>query len=251
MNELTAGSHLGLSANKDRVGRKPRSLLVRGRFFRALQVASSPLRASAGILLRNVRRPPVARLALAASTRHSHGRPTSRTAPLFTGGNCHAEKLGSQVSHGRAAVLFFADRCGPIRTIPIRLQAVPFAARGSGHDSEVELDDPLDEEQDSPVPGVTHRYPDRALVITTPVCSMYCRFCTRKRVTMDRDGWDAPSHDEVRMIEYIRETTDYSRRNSFRRRSADASGREAALVCRRSWPRSITSTSSASARACR
>ena len=34
---------------------------------------------------------------------------------------------------------------------------------------------------------------------------MYCRFCTRKRVTMDRDGWDAPSHNDQRMIEYVRE----------------------------------------------
>ena len=88
---------------------------------------------------------------------------------------------------------------------PIRLQAVPSPLEDS-QPSELELDDPLEEEQDSPVPGITHRYPDRALVITTPVCSMYCRFCTRKRVTMDREGWDAPSRDEQRMIDYIRNT---------------------------------------------
>ena len=89
---------------------------------------------------------------------------------------------------------------------PIRLQAVPSPEEAIGSSS-IELNDPLEEDLDSPVPGVTHRYPDRALVITTPVCSMYCRFCTRKRVTMDRDGWDAPSHDEWQMIEYIRRTT--------------------------------------------
>ncbi len=88
---------------------------------------------------------------------------------------------------------------------PIRLQSVP-SSREAVHDSGIELDDPLEEDKDSPVPGVTHRYPDRALLITTPVCSMYCRFCTRKRVTMDRDGWDAPSHDEIRMIDYVRQT---------------------------------------------
>jgi lysine 2,3-aminomutase len=88
---------------------------------------------------------------------------------------------------------------------PIFLQAVPSPQEDANH-SGVELDDPLEEDQDSPVPGITHRYPDRALVITTPVCSMYCRFCTRKRVTMDREGWDAPSHDEQRMIDYIRGT---------------------------------------------
>lgn len=88
---------------------------------------------------------------------------------------------------------------------PIRIQAVPTSQEDSNI-SDNELDDPLEEDRDSPVPGVTHRYPDRALLITTPVCSMYCRFCTRKRVTMDRDGWDAPSHDEQRMIEYVRQT---------------------------------------------
>jgi lysine 2,3-aminomutase len=88
---------------------------------------------------------------------------------------------------------------------PIRLQAVPSPLEAQSSSS-IELDDPLEEEQDSPVPGVTHRYPDRALLIATPVCSMYCRFCTRKRVTMDRDGWDAPNHSELRMIQYIRDT---------------------------------------------
>jgi lysine 2,3-aminomutase len=69
----------------------------------------------------------------------------------------------------------------------------------------LELEDPLEEDKDSPVPGLTHRYPDRVLMVTTHVCSMYCRFCTRKRVTMDRDGWDAPSHNDQRMIQYVRE----------------------------------------------
>ena len=88
---------------------------------------------------------------------------------------------------------------------PIRLQAVP-SSKEDVNVSGIELDDPLEEDKDSPVPGVTHRYPDRALLVTTPVCTMYCRFCTRKRVTMDREGWDAPSRDEERMIEYVRST---------------------------------------------
>lgn len=41
--------------------------------------------------------------------------------------------------------------------------------------------DPLNEEGDSPVPGLTHRYPDRALFLVSNRCAMYCRFCTRKR----------------------------------------------------------------------
>jgi lysine 2,3-aminomutase len=86
---------------------------------------------------------------------------------------------------------------------PIRLQAVtsPLEAKNpSGY----ELEDPLEEDKDMPVPGLTHRYPDRALLVTTHVCTMYCRFCTRKRATMVRGGWDAVSRDDERMIEYIR-----------------------------------------------
>ena len=44
--------------------------------------------------------------------------------------------------------------------------------------------DSLDEDGDSPVPNITHRYPDRALFLVSPVCASYCRFCTRKRATM-------------------------------------------------------------------
>jgi lysine 2,3-aminomutase len=88
---------------------------------------------------------------------------------------------------------------------PIRLQSVPSPlelAGAAGQDGE---DDPLDEDKDSPVPGLTHRYPDRALLVTTHVCTMYCRFCTRKRATMKRGGWDAVTRDDVRMVEYVRD----------------------------------------------
>ena len=43
-------------------------------------------------------------------------------------------------------------------------------------------EDPLAEEHDSPVPRLVHRYPDRALILATTTCAMYCRFCTRKRL---------------------------------------------------------------------
>ncbi len=45
--------------------------------------------------------------------------------------------------------------------------------------------DSLDEEADSPVPNITHRYPDRALFLVSPVCAAYCRFCTRRRKVGD------------------------------------------------------------------
>ncbi|MBI4715262.1 MAG: KamA family radical SAM protein [Nitrospirae bacterium] len=71
--------------------------------------------------------------------------------------------------------------------------------------SEVEndfgVDDPLNEEGDSPVPSVVHRYPDRALLMVTHQCPIYCRFCTRKRFV----GKVPIPREAVRLgIEYIR-----------------------------------------------
>ena len=87
---------------------------------------------------------------------------------------------------------------------PIRIQSVPSPLE-TENPSGYELEDPLEEDKDSPVPGLTHRYPDRVLLVTTHVCTMYCRFCTRKRATMVRGGWDAISRNDERMIEYIRD----------------------------------------------
>lgn len=63
---------------------------------------------------------------------------------------------------------------------PIRRQAVPSAREL--HRSPADMVDPLHEDVDSPVPGLTHRYPDRVLLIATDQCSMYCRHCTRRRL---------------------------------------------------------------------
>lgn len=87
---------------------------------------------------------------------------------------------------------------------PIRLQSVPSPLEAE-NPSGYELDDPLEEDKDSPVPGLTHRYPDRALLVTTPNCSMYCRYCTRKRATLTRGGWEGVSADDERMIDYVRQ----------------------------------------------
>ncbi|MFH1723288.1 MAG: lysine 2,3-aminomutase [Elusimicrobiota bacterium] len=65
--------------------------------------------------------------------------------------------------------------------------------------------DPLAEDKHSPVPGITHRYPDRVLFHVSNVCSLYCRHCTRKRKVGDVDR--IPSRNELRDgIEYIRRT---------------------------------------------
>ncbi len=66
---------------------------------------------------------------------------------------------------------------------PIRLQSVP--KKGELNILPSDLEDPLAEERDMPVPGITHRYPDRVLFYTTHNCPVYCRHCTRKRKVSD------------------------------------------------------------------
>ncbi len=61
---------------------------------------------------------------------------------------------------------------------PLWRQAVPDIAELQDHTC---LEDPLGEENLSPVPNLVHRYPDRVLFLVTNECAMYCRFCTRKR----------------------------------------------------------------------
>lgn len=84
---------------------------------------------------------------------------------------------------------------------PIRLQAVPKI--GELHVAPEDMEDPLAEERDMPVPGLTHRYPDRVLFYTTHNCAMYCRFCTRKRKVSD-PGSAAQKQQLDGALDYIR-----------------------------------------------
>ena len=65
---------------------------------------------------------------------------------------------------------------------PIWRQYVPTVQELEVQDG---LVDSLNEDADSPVPNITHRYPDRALFLVSPVCASYCRFCTRRRKVAD------------------------------------------------------------------
>jgi len=84
----------------------------------------------------------------------------------------------------------------------IRLQGVPSIQELSRDPDDQE--DPLDEDVDSPVPGITHRYPDRVLFLVTGICSMYCRHCTRRRWVGTRD-LHLSGEDMERALGYIRE----------------------------------------------
>lgn len=68
-----------------------------------------------------------------------------------------------------------------------------------------DMSDPLSEDRDSPVPGITHRYPDRVLFLVSNTCAMYCRHCTRKRRVGDVDS--IPGKKQImKGLEYIRNT---------------------------------------------
>ncbi|MDR5658514.1 lysine 2,3-aminomutase [Serpentinicella sp. ANB-PHB4] len=85
-------------------------------------------------------------------------------------------------------------------TCPIRKQGVPLALELEQKDGD--MDDPLHEDVDSPVPGLTHRYPDRVLLLITDMCSMYCRHCTRRRFAGHDDAHTSTEQID-KAIEYI------------------------------------------------
>lgn len=86
---------------------------------------------------------------------------------------------------------------------PIRKQAVPTSLEL--HRGEADMEDPLHEDTDSPVECLTHRYPDRVLLLVTDQCSMYCRHCTRRRFAGQTDN-AVPSDRIDKAIEYIKNT---------------------------------------------
>ncbi len=84
---------------------------------------------------------------------------------------------------------------------PVRKQAIPTATEL--HQAKADLLDPLHEDTDSPVKGLTHRYPDRVLFLITDMCSMYCRHCTRRRFA-GHDDCSVPKDQVDACIDYIR-----------------------------------------------
>ncbi len=61
---------------------------------------------------------------------------------------------------------------------PLRIQFIPLLSRRLPDHPKVDLD-PLHERYDMPVPGLSHRYPDKVLFLPIATCPVYCRFCTR------------------------------------------------------------------------
>lgn len=88
---------------------------------------------------------------------------------------------------------------------PIRMQSVPIGKELNK--TKYDAEDPLGEDDDSPVPGLTHRYPDRVLFLVTNQCSMYCRYCTRRRFS-GQIGMGVPKKQLDDAISYIRQNSE-------------------------------------------
>jgi lysine 2,3-aminomutase len=71
------------------------------------------------------------------------------------------------------------------------------------------IEDPLAEERFSPVPNITHRYPDRVLFLVSNQCAVHCRFCTRKRkIGRQFAVTDKTLSDGIAYIRFHREVRD-------------------------------------------
>ncbi|MGE0633403.1 MAG: KamA family radical SAM protein [Pseudobdellovibrionaceae bacterium] len=84
---------------------------------------------------------------------------------------------------------------------PIRKIVIPTVRElESDHQA---LFDPLGERKNNPVSRIIHRYPDRALFLVTDICSVYCRYCTRKHFTGQERAF-AKKDEYSEALEYIR-----------------------------------------------
>jgi lysine 2,3-aminomutase len=115
--------------------------------------------------------------------------------PVSQGMASAAEKFPLAITPYYAALVRSLDNSDPIFQ-----QCVP--QRQELYDPPCLKDDPLEEDEDMPVPGLVHRYSDRALLISTTTCSTYCRHCTRKRVAGHKESFIS----EIRLsqvVEYL------------------------------------------------
>lgn len=114
----------------------------------------------------------------------------------------HQGPLPFAITPYYAGLLDGSDSNQPIRRTVIMVKDEEILSPG-------EAADPLNEDGDSPVPGLVHRYPDRVLFLATGFCSVYCRYCTRSRMVGNVGG--EYKHDMKQWenaIEYIKVHTE-------------------------------------------
>ena len=118
--------------------------------------------------------------------------------PEELAGALAAERAGLPIS----ITPYYLALCDPHDpNCPIRRQVVPHALEGRSVQGD--LRDPLGEESHEVAPELIQRYPDRALLLVTDRCAVYCRFCTRSRIV----GTGGGPRSELRLMpafEYLR-----------------------------------------------
>ena len=115
------------------------------------------------------------------------------------------ERRGLALAAGRTRIAvtpYYASLIDPDHpSCPVRLQVVPSpaeAARAPG-----DLEDPVGEEPHRPARAVVHKYRDRVLFLAVDRCAVYCRHCTRRRITFSGEGgFDRAAVEEG--IAYVR-----------------------------------------------
>ena len=115
------------------------------------------------------------------------------------------ERRGLQGAGGRfrvGATPYYASLMDPHHpACPVRMQVIPVAAEVE--EAPGDLRDPLGEDGRRPVRAVVHKYPDRVLFLAADHCAVYCRHCTRRRITGGEEGaFDRDSAAEG--IAYVR-----------------------------------------------
>lgn len=96
---------------------------------------------------------------------------------------------------------YYASLAGAEELDPIRRILMPTLQEISpGLQS---MKDPLGEKKNNPAPRIIHRYPDRVLFLVTDICSVYCRYCTRKHFTGQEQAFIKNSEYE-QALDYIR-----------------------------------------------
>ncbi len=121
-----------------------------------------------------------------------------------------AERFGLDVEEVKKVAKNFKFRITPYyanlikeKGDPIYRQIVPDPAELAENSGAA---DPLNEDEDSPVPSIVHRYPDRVLFLVSHSCGSYCRFCTRKRKVGDSTKINPRSIEDG--LDYIRQHTE-------------------------------------------
>ncbi len=105
-------------------------------------------------------------------------------------------KLPLGITPYYASLLFDSTPDHPIRRTVVPTVHEFFRVPG-------EENDPLNEEDQTRLPGLVHRYPDRVLFLVSGFCATYCRYCTRSRLVGRGNIYPSKARLE-KAIDYIR-----------------------------------------------